>query len=73
VKLHKPNVKYLFKYATLYMNSNIWPAQPRVMLCVTQHTFNSIDSVRVTNDRVMLDGKLIGTFSVGFSVKVTDI
>jgi len=73
VKLHKPKVKYLFKFAAIYMNSNIWPAEPRVMLCVTQHTFNSIDSVRVTNDRVMLGGKLIGAFSVGFSVKVTDI
>ena len=54
------------------MTSNSWPAQLRGMLRVTQHTFNSTDSVRVINDRVMLGGKQIGTFSVGLSVRVTE-
>jgi hypothetical protein len=55
------------------MNSNIWPAQLQVMLCVTQHTFNCTNSEDVTNDRVMLSGKLLRTFSAGVSVTVTDI
>ena len=42
------------------MKRNIWPVQPQVTLCDTQHTFNSIDSVRVTNDRVMLGGNSSG-------------